>query len=72
MEPGAYSITRVPVSRYEFVTSGNLVYTTDTEPTGTYTVNSSGTETAETVTLTAGQTGDIHYYDKVGYYDKFS
>ena len=72
VEPGAYSITRVPVSRYEFVTSGNLVYTTDTEPTGTYTVNSSGTETAETVTLTAGQTGDIHYYDKVGYYDKFS
>jgi len=72
VEPGTYSITRVPVSRYEFVTSGNLVYTTDTEPTGTYTVNSSGTETAETVTLTAGQTGDIHYYDKVGYYDKFS
>ena len=72
VEPSAYSITRVPVSRYEFVTSGNLVYTTDTEPTGTYTVNSSGTETAETVTLTAGQTGDIHYYDKVGYYDKFS
>ena len=72
VEPGEYSITRVPVSRYEFVTSGNLVYTTDTEPTGTYTVNSSGTETAETVTLTAGQTGDIHYYDKVGYYDKFS
>ena len=72
VEPGTYSITRVPVSRYEFVTSGNLVYTTDTEPTGTYTVNSSGTESAETVTLTAGQTGDIHYYDKVGYYDKFS
>jgi len=73
VEPGTYSITRIPVSRYEFVTSGHVVYNTDTEP-GVINNNdiTTGTETAETVTLTAGQTGDIHYYDKVGYYDKFS
>jgi len=73
VEPGTYSITRVPVSRYQFVTSGHVVYTTDNEP-GAIDANdiTTGTETAETVTLTAGQTGDIHYYDKVGYYDKFS
>ena len=49
-----------------------LVYYTDTEPNGTYTVNGTGTEAAETFTLTAGQTADVPYYDKLSYYDKFT
>lgn len=72
VEPGNYEISRMPVSRYKFVTSGNLVYTTNTEPTGTYTINDTGTEATEIFTLTAGQTSDVHYYDEVEYYDKFS
>ena len=75
VEPGEYQITRVPVSRYEFVASGHKVYTTDTDPGSTLPtadVNSTGTEAPETVVLTAGQTGDIHYYDTLSYYDKYS
>lgn len=32
LEPGKYEISRVPVSRYEFVTSADAVYDTDSQP----------------------------------------
>lgn len=73
VEPGKYEITRLPVSRYEFVTSGHIIYNTDptTDPyDGTFTVD--GTEKVTLAALEAGKTADVHYYDKVGYYDKFT
>ena len=73
VEPGKYEITRLPVSRYEFVTSGHIVY--DTDPTtdpylGKFT--EVGTQKVTIDELEAGKTADVHYYDKVGYYDKFT
>ena len=80
VEPGKYEITRLPVSRYEFVTSGHIVYTTDptTDPYDYDTengVNPFTKDHTQKVTITelkGGQTADVHYYDKVGYYDKFT
>ena len=76
VEPGSYEVTRLPVSRYEFVTSGHIIYTTDptTDPYEDSN-NSFVHDNAEKVIITAlagGQTADVHYYDKVAYYDKFT
>lgn len=75
VEPGTYQITRVPVSRYKFVTSAySNQYTNGGNPTS-YTENKSGDTPQETVTISAleaGKTIDVHYYDTVEYYDKFS
>ena len=35
-------------------------------------INAAGTESPESFTLTAGKTADVHYYDEIGYYDKFT
>lgn len=77
--PGTYEITRVPVSRYKFVTSGHIVYGTNTT-TDPYAYDqgnpnpfaTDGTSTVTLSNLAAGQTADVHYYDEVEYYDKFS
>ena len=74
LEPGTYTITRVPVSRYEFVAdtwaidSANPTFTANTIGAGCAT----GLESAVSVTVNEGQTALVHYYDKVAYYDKFS
>ena len=73
VEPGNYEISRMPVSRYKFVTSGHIVYDTNTttDPyTGSFTTDNNQQVTIEN--LGAGKTADIHYYDEVEYYDKFS
>ena len=73
LEPGTYSITRVPVSRYEFVAD-----TFTDSNTSTFTANTTGAgcatglEAAVSVTVNEGDTAIVHYYDKVAYYDKFS
>jgi len=84
VEPGSYEITRVPVSRYEFVTNGKTAaYDNDTLPHDwtEYTVNGNKSEKLKigednngtmVGLLEPGKTIDVHYYDKVGYYDKFS
>ena len=84
VEPGSYEITRVPVSRYEFVTNGKTAaYDNDTLPPDwtEYTVNGNKSEKLKigednngtmVGLLEPGKTIDVHYYDKVGYYDKFS
>ena len=85
VEPGSYEITRVPVSRYEFVTNGKTeTYPNDTEPRNwtEYKVNGNKSEKMligeknnenEMVgLLEPGKTIDVHYYDQVAYYDKFS
>ncbi len=75
VEPGSYEITRLPVSRYEFVTNGNTdAYTNDTEPPvwTEYTVNGEKSEKLTISALPQGKTIDVHYYDKVAYYDKFT
>ena len=84
VEPGSYEITRVPVSRYEFVTNGKTAaYDNDTLPPDwtEYKVNGNKSETLKIGVddngtmvglLEAGKTIDVHYYDKVAYYDKFS
>ena len=73
VEPGNYEISRMPVSRYKFVTSGHIVYDTNTT-TDPY-LGSFTTDATQKVTindLEAGKTADVHYYDEVEYYDKFS
>lgn len=75
VEPGSYLITRVPVSRYEFVTSGHVVYDPENSATapGTLTsINGTGTEAAEVFEVRKNQIADVHYYDKIAYYDKFT
>ncbi len=84
VEPGSYEITRMPVSRYEFVTNGKTAaYDNDTLPPDwtEYTVNGNKSEKLKigednngtmVGLLEPGKTIDVHYYDKVGYYDKFS
>ena len=75
VEPGKYEITRLPVSRYEFVTSGHIVYTTDPTTDPYEDSNTFEHDDSQKVTINAlagGQTADVHYYDKVGYYDKFT
>ena len=74
--PGSYEITRIPVSRYKFVTSATTdQYVTEPSPY-TQTENKDGSDNPlETVTITnlqSGKTIDVHYYDEVEYYDKFS
>ena len=75
VEPGEYTITRIPVSRYEFVTAAKTdAYTGTTAGTQEENIDGSN-QPLETVTitdLTAGKTIDVHYYDEVKYYDKFS
>ena len=63
----------MPVSRYEFVTSGVSAPYTDTVPT-TIAEKLDGSNHLETfdVTVVSGQTVDVHYYDQVAYYDKFT
>ena len=73
VEPGNYEISRMPVSRYKFVTSGHIVYDSNTT-TDPY-LGSFTTDATQKVTindLEAGKTADVHYYDEVEYYDKFS
>ena len=85
VEPGSYEITRVPVSRYEFVTNGKTAtYGNDTVPPDwtEYKINGNKSEKMligekndenEMVgLLEPGKTIDVHYYDQVAYYDKFS
>ena len=69
LEPGTYEITRIPVSRYEFVeNTWKLDSDDDTVYEGPH-----RTETEKmTVTIPAGKTATVHYYDRVEYYDKFS
>ena len=77
VEPGSYEITRLPVSRYEFVTNGKTdAYTNDTVP-GTWAPAYTDSVTGEAsekmkIEVPKGKTVDVHYYDKVGYYDKFT
>ena len=76
VEPGSYEITRMPVSRYEFVTSAYTNQYNNGGTAGSQNENlDSNSKPLEKVTisgLAAGKTIDVHYYDKVGYYDKFS
>ena len=76
VEPGNYEITRLPVSRYKFVANGkNTAYNNDTKPTLWEAYTDPDThESSEKLILeaVAGKTVDVHYYDSVGYYDKFS
>ena len=76
VEPGTYEITRMPVSRYEFVTSAYTNQYNNGGTAGNQTENlDNNNAPLEKVTisgLAAGKTIDVHYYDKVGYYDKFS
>ena len=67
VEPGTYEITRVPVSRYEFVENTYKIDGTS----DTYEGNRRSTE-PRTITIAADQTAIVHYYDKVAYYDKFT
>ena len=68
IEPGTYEITRIPVSRYEFVEN---TWKLDTDDDTVYHSNRTETEKM-TVTIPAGKTATVHYYDRVEYYDKFS
>ena len=77
VEPGSYEITRLPVSRYKFVTNGkNEPYDNDTElqPWTAYTDpdTNAASEKLKIAELPAGKTIDVHYYDTVDYYDKFT
>ena len=73
LEPGTYQISRVPVSRYEFVAD-----TFTDHSTNTFTANivgqgtATGLESPVTVTVEKDETAFVHYYDKVAYYDKFT
>ena len=67
VEPGTYEITRVPVSRYEFVEN-----TWKLSTTGDYQTNRDGTTEQLTINVPADDTATVHYYDKVAYYDKFT
>lgn len=68
LEPGTYSITRVPVSRYKFVENTWKLSEGDDSDYVTYRT----TTEALTVTIPATKTAIVHYYDKVAYYDKFT
>lgn len=75
VEPGSYEITRLPVSRYKFVNNGNTTaYDNDTEPPvwTAYLDNGNKSEKLTIAALPAGKTIDVHYYDTVDYYDKFT
>ena len=76
VEPGSYEITRMPVSRYEFVTSTKTAPYDNSGTAGDQIENlDSNSKPLEKVTISpleAGKTVDVHYYDQVGYYDKFS
>lgn len=76
VEPGSYEITRMPISRYEFVTSAATEPYDNGSTAGDQTENlDSNSKPLEKVTISpleAGKTVDVHYYDEVGYYDKFS
>ena len=70
LEPGKYEITRMPVSRYEFVEN---TYTMDNIDDQAQNYIDNRTESEKlTLTIPAERTAIVHYYDKVGYYDKFS
>ena len=74
LAPGTYEISRVPVSRYEFVTSGVSAAYIDPVPTTItekFDGSSNHVETFD-VTVESGKTVDVHYYDQVAYYDKFT
>ena len=70
LEPGTYTITRVPVSRYKFVEN---TWKLDNQDDAVYTTspNRTSVETLS-VTVPASRTAIVHYYDTVEYYDKFS
>lgn len=76
VEPGEYEITRISVSRYKFVNSASTTPYTGTTPTAqTETTNDTEHDYKKKViisSLQAGNTVDVHYYDEVEYYDKFS
>ena len=76
VEPGSYEITRLPVSRYKFVTNGKTAaYPNDAEPTDwTGYTDPATSEPSELMKLEVpkGNTVDVHYYDTVDYYDKFT
>ena len=68
LEPGRYEITRMPVSRYEFVEN---TYTMDNDSPDTYQSHRTQTEKL-VVTVPAERTAIVHYYDRAAYCDKFS
>ena len=76
VEPGKYEITRMPVSRYEFVADTWKLEDGNVDTYISYFPNQSGTMTGKEpkveVTIPASKTAMVHYYDKVAYYDKFS
>ena len=76
VEPGSYEITRVSVSRYEFVTSASTnQYLSGDTITQTETTDDTEHDNRKKVIITglaAGKTIDVHYYDQVAYYDKFT
>lgn len=76
VEPGIYEITRMPISRYEFVTSAKTAPYDNGGTAGEQIENKDNSnKPLKTVTISpleAGKTVDVHYYDEVGYYDKFS
>ena len=69
IEPGTYQITRIPVQRYEFVEN---TWKLETDNDNVYTGANRTENEAMTLTVSAGDTAIVHYYDKVAYYDKFT
>ena len=69
VEPGTYDITRLPVSRYEFVEN---TWKLADENENVFETNRQESTEKCTVTVPATKTALVHYYDKVGYYDKFT
>ena len=75
LEPGEYQITRIPVQRYEFVEKTYCIddKTTPANNATNYNSNRKSSEATEMlITIPAGDTAIVHYYDKVAYYDKFT
>ena len=70
LEPGTYQISRIPVSRYQFV-ENTYCMQDDADHSASYTTHKTANEVL-TVTVPVSKTAIVHYYDKVDYYDKFS
>ena len=69
VEPGTYEITRLPVSRYEFVEN---TWKLEDDTVNRFESKRQDATEKCTVTIPATKTALVHYYDKVEYYDKFT
>ena len=70
LEPGTYEITRIPVSRYEFVENTYALDSSNTQ-SDDYIAHRSEVEKM-TVTILPEETAIVHYYDRVEEYGKNS